>query len=295
MNVAERFVEGRGSWRLSVIDLCPPEPWGVAILGHAMMVDRRTLYRGDRPSLAGTLAEEGMRVLVADLRGHGKSGPRAQEGGSWTYDDLVADVEVYLALARELEPGLPVALLGNSLFGHVALCHLGMHPDEPVAALVGFAINIWNERWTASRARWWLKRALVGASAPIVSRQGRLPARRLGLGSDDEPLAYWQSMLRWVPGNRWDADDGSDYAALLARVAPPALVVVSEGDRLLAQPDDALLFTAPLEREVLRLGSACSAPRLRGMAPGHVEMVASPRMLPLWRHVASWVKSCARA
>ena len=289
----ERIVAAADGWQLNVIDLECDDPWALAIVGHAMMVDRRSVYRVDRASLAGTLRDAGMRVLVPDLRGHGASGPGARAGGRWTYDDMVHDVGVYLELARSLAPSLPIVLVGNSLFGHLALSYLGMHPDAPVTAVVGFAVNIWNRRWTASGARWWTKRALIAASVPVVTRLGYLPARRLGLGSEDESLHYWRSMWRWVPGNRWDGDDGTDYAALMERVRARVLVVVSDGDRLLSHPDDALLFTQALgpRREVVRLGPRCAVETLRGLAPGHVEMVASPRCALLWQYVAHWISN----
>ena len=293
----ERIVHAADGWRLSVIDLECDDPWALAIVGHAMMVDRRTVYRADRPSLAGTLRDAGMRVLVPDQRGHGASGPGARAGGRWTYDDMIGDVGLYLELARSLAPSLPIVLVGNSLFGHLAFSYLGMHTDAPVKAVVGFAVNIWNRRWTASCARWWAKRAFVAASLPVVTRLGYLPARRLGLGSEDEPLEYWRSMWRWVPGDCWDGDDGTDYAALMERVPARVLVVVSDGDRLLSHPDDALLFTAALgrRREVVRLGPHCAVETLRGLEPRHVEMVASPRCAPLWQYVARWIRSVASA
>jgi pimeloyl-ACP methyl ester carboxylesterase len=262
-----------------------------------MMVDRRTVWRTDRPSLATAWAERGMRVLVPDLRGHGESGPNASTGGSWSYEQMIEDVSHYLALAAGIAPGLPLVLAGNSLFGHLALAYLGMHQDTRVDAMVGFAVNIWNQRWNASAARGIAKQALVAVSRVVVDRVGYLPARRAGLGTEDESHAYWSCMLRWVPGNRWDSLAGIDYAAGLARVSCPFLHVVSDGDRLLCHPDDALLFSGALpNREVLRLGPGTfeESAGLRELAfrpPGHVEMVAHPRCLPLWRHTADWALS----
>src|SRR5690606_34231593 len=115
---------------------------------------------------------------------------------------------------------------------------------------------------------------------------GYLPARRLGLGSEDEPAGYWSSMQRWVPGNTWDSDEGMDYAAAMSRIDIPVLQVVSEGDRLLCHPDDGAAFVRALPRsELLCLGRAPWS----GLAPGHVEMVAHPRCQPLWRWVAEWL------
>src|SRR5690349_3080658 len=64
-------------------------PVAVAVVSHAMMVDRRTLDRPRGRGLVSSLAAGGIACVVADLRGHGNSGPRAGEGGDWSYDDLV--------------------------------------------------------------------------------------------------------------------------------------------------------------------------------------------------------------
>lgn len=285
MKTTERWLTASDGWRLSVLELMPEAPRGVVVVGHAMMVDRRTVYHPQRASLSSTLAEQGLRVLVPDLRGHGASGPQVVHGGAWSYQRLVDDVPLYLSLARETE--LPVALVGNSLFGHVALAYLGTH-GEGVDAMVGFAVNIWNKRWSASPPRWWLKRGLARLSALAAGATGRFPARSLGLGSNDEPLAYWRDFVDWVGSDTW-AGDG-DYAAALHRVTCPFLHVLSDGDRLLSQPDDALAFSSALpNRQVLRLGESCNVPQLRGLRPGHVEMVASPTCAALWQHVGGWL------
>jgi predicted alpha/beta hydrolase len=291
-----RWIDAPDGWRLAVTDVMPEGPArGVVIAGHAMMVDGRTLWRADRPSLAGTLAARGFRVLVPDLRGHGLSGPTPSQGGRWSYADLVADVPRYVALARALEPRAPVVLLGNSLFGHLALVWLGRAPDAGVRALVGLAVNIWGRRWTATRTRWWLKRALAELSVPLVRRVGRLPVRRLGLGSADESAAYWLEMARWVLEDRWGARD-DEYTRAMARVDCPVLMVTSEGDRLLAHPDDAALFTRALghRRELWCVGPGSALPSLRSIAPGHVGMVRDPSAAPLWDALGSWIAArCA--
>jgi predicted alpha/beta hydrolase len=289
LEVRERFIGAADDFRLHLTELAPTEaPRAVAVLGHAMMVDARTLFREDRPSLAATLAAAGIHVVVADLRGHGKSGPVGRDARH-RYDDLVADVGVYVAHARALHPELPLALVGNSLFGHAALAYLGLHPEAPVDRVVGFAVNIWNRRWTSSRPRWWRKRALIAASAALTRTLGYLPVRRLGFGTTDEPLTYWSSMLRWVPEGRWDGA-GGDYAALLPRVRAELLAVVSDGDPLLCHPDDGALFVRGVPRsELLRVGPGCLVAELRGLSPGHVEMVSSPRCEALWRYVAAWI------
>src|SRR6476620_5688121 len=84
-------------WRLDAEILAPPQPRAVAVLGHAMFVNRRTLTR----RLAPHLQSRDIAVIAFDLRGHGGSRPRASDGGSWSYDDLVEyDVPAVIAFAR---------------------------------------------------------------------------------------------------------------------------------------------------------------------------------------------------
>ena len=291
--VVERWIEAPDGWRVSVLDVPAERPRAIALVGHAMMVDRRTVYRSDRPSLATSLAAAGIRTLVPDLRGHGASGPGVAEGGRWSYEQLVADTKLYVELATSLRPDLPLFVVGNSLFGHTSLAYVGQHPGTRVAGFVAFAVNIWTRRFSADPLRGAAKQVLGKLSGAVVDRLGYLPVTRLKLGTQDEPGAYWACMSRWVPRDRWDSDDGVDYGELLGQVARPFLHIVSDGDRLLCHPDDALLFSQALApyRQIVRLGDRCEQPSLRGItpAPGHVEMVSHPRCEPLWRHAASWM------
>ena len=105
-SMASHRVVTADGWRLDVLDLIPERaPCAVAVVGHAMMVDRRTVSRADGPSLCGTLCERGFRVLVPDLRGHGASGPTASDGADWSYHELVSDVGEYVDLAVTTVPG----------------------------------------------------------------------------------------------------------------------------------------------------------------------------------------------
>jgi predicted alpha/beta hydrolase len=278
-------------WTLDVLDLPAAAPArAVVIAGHAMMVDRRT-FRPGRPGLARTLQQAGFHVLLPDLRGHGRSGPTPRRGGDWTYDQLVADSAVLLALARRLAPSLPIATLGHSLFGHTALAHLARHPDAPVAAHVALGMDVWVRANEPSPLAWLLKRGLVAASAPLAELAGCFPAARLGVGSMDEARGYWTSITRGARRGRWLGDDGLDYQALLPRVRCPCLHVVSAGDRLLGRPASALNLTATLrERTVWHLGTRehATPPALQHLRPGHMAMLTGP-CEPLWQAIADWL------
>ncbi len=80
-----------------------------------------------------------------------------------------------------------------------------------------------------------------GLLCPIlIGLFGYLPARRLGLGSDDETAKSFSQCLEWVRREAWiDSDDGFDYAAALAaRGLPPAWYIAGLKDRALGHPDD---------------------------------------------------------
>src|SRR5262245_58590813 len=122
-----RMFTCRDGWRLDADLLVPEAPRAVAVLGHSMFANRRTLDRRGR-GLASHLAARGIAVLNFDLRGHGGSTPHAAGGGRWRYDDLVEqDVPAAVDFARRQFPSLPLACVGHSLFGHAALAHLTRH------------------------------------------------------------------------------------------------------------------------------------------------------------------------
>ncbi|MCB9567242.1 MAG: alpha/beta fold hydrolase [Myxococcales bacterium] len=291
--VHERRIRAADGWELSVLDLRPParEARGLVIAGHAMMVDRRTLYRGERPSLVRALLDHGVRVLLPDLRGHGESGPRAAAGGRWGYDAIVDDTGVLVELARGLAGGAPIGLIGHSLFAHTSLAWLAMHPDAPIAAHVGLAMDIWSPRREPSWTRRLLKRALIAGTSRVAARAGYLPVRRLRIGSNDEALLYWRSSTAWIASGRWTSLDGAhDYEALLPRIRAPFLHVVSEGDRLYASPASALRLSAGIpRREVWHLGHPSAPAGLRALAPTHMGIVTDPASGPLWEAIAGWL------
>jgi predicted alpha/beta hydrolase len=295
--VSEHTLTAHDGWQLSVLDLAPESaPIGIAIAGHAMMVDRRTLYRPGAPTLVNTLIALGWRVLVPELRGRRKSGPEPREGADWSYDDLLRDVGTYVAHARSLAPALPLALVGHSLFAHASLAWLGMHPEAPVDAVAALATHVWNRSWDDSALRWLRKRAMIAATQVVTAAYGYMPSGRLGFGSCDESRSYWRDLCGWVTTGRWGTP-AEDFHANLARLRCRVLHVVSDGDESFGRADEALRFSAILgeRRTVLRVGARCDDPRLRALAPDHMPLVTSRDSEPIWEAVAEWLATAGAA
>jgi len=281
-------------WLLRVWDFSPVarRPVGIVVAGHAMMVDSRTLCRPDRPTLVAVLVAAGFRVLVPDLRGHGESGPLASQAGDWTMDELVQDVRHYVDLARCLEPELPLALLGHSLFSHAAMAWLGQNPDPSVRALVAMSTSVWNKRFEPSWVWWLIKRLVFWPSVIVTELIGYMPARRLRIGTADESRSFWRQFHAGIRGDRWGSCDGKiDYWAGLENIRAPMLHVMSEGDRLYARPAAAIRLSAPVQtRELLVLGRDDAPGELALVRPGHMGVVTDVRSKLVWHWVAGWIR-----
>ncbi len=298
-------------WTLDVEQIDPPRAatvHGAALLGHAMMVDRRTLDRPRGAGLASTIAEAGFRVFTANLRGRGRDAPRADEGARWDYDDLVRyDLPALVAAVRERAPGLPLVVVGHSLTGHVSVASAGcgLYRDPPEAHVL-LAANIWERAHEPSPLRQAQKRLSLAAVRAATCVYGYMPARRLGVGSVDEAGAYGRQ-LAWFWPDRWRARDGAhDYAAGAARVQGSVLAVLGAGDRLLGHPVAASRWLSRLietetetEADVETTTRAGDRRELwicragtHGLEhdPDHMGLVTDPRARPLWRDVASWMR-----
>ncbi len=279
---SEFTVRADDGWVLrGAVDEPSSPPLATVVVAHAMMCSSRTFERG----FTRALVDAGFRAVSFDFRGHGASGPRAHEGGDWSYDDLVRlDVPAIVAHARGSFGG-PVALVGHSLGAHVTAAALGLGLTE-LDALVLVAGNVWLPRLDPSMSRRWKKRAVLTSVVAMARAAGRLPARRLGLGSDDEPLRYWRAFDRWWRDDAWTSDDGrDDYLAALSRASISALAITSDGDALNCAPTCGRAFADHLPR--------VEHHALEGRdAPDHMGLVTR-RDLPAAAPTIAWLRALA--
>ena len=322
--------------------LLPPggAPRVVAALSHAMMVDRRTLdlsgrlARRSRPEpgrgartegaaaagdcgsagrereptqrAGGILTEllaAGMGVLWFDQRGHGQSGPAPAQGGSWDYDDLVADAGAVARYLRTRLPGAKRVAIGHSLFSHVALAYQAQAeqrlqvpalygPADPAAAalydgLVVIGGNVWLRQLEPSLLRFVGKCLSYETLLLFTWSRGYLPVRRLGIGTADEAGAYLEQMGGWLRRGDWTDRRGRSYLAALPHVRVPILSVAGAGDRLMAVPRCQLALLRRTAGPVTHwlVGKAQGD----ALDPGHMELVLDARLRPRWRALAGWV------
>ena len=265
-----------------------PDAKAVAVLGHAMMVDRRTLDRPRGEGLASVLFRAGLEVVTLDARGHGESGPRASEGARWSYDDIVRfDVPAHVRIGREVAGGRPVALVGHSLIGHAGLIAAGLRPESAPDALVAFAPNLWSPSLEPSFALRLAKGGLVRAWSTWSRARGYFDARALGMGSDAEAEPYVTQFEHMWRDDHLAARGGDSYEEALGRAALPVLAFSSERDRLLGRP-------ASVERFVRLAPHAAVVherviDRATGPAPSHMGFVTDPRSRDLWERAARWI------
>ena len=187
---------------------------GVVVLMHGVRADRAS--QADRARL---FHREGYAVVAFDFQAHGESPGRAITFGWRERDDAVAAVR----FARERFPGLPVAVVGQSMGGAAAI----LAGDRLGAdALVVEAVYTSVERATQNRLAMRLGRA-GEALAPLLTFQ---LGPRLGVSPDS---------LRPVNA--------------VARIEAPTLVMGGTRDRH-AQPDEArALYAAAPEPKALWL------------------------------------------
>lgn len=272
-------------------DLYEPDkkPKAIAVLGHAMMANRKTMDRPYGAGLASTLVEQGLAVLNFDVRGHGESGPTAFEGATWTYDDIVRfDVPALVKAGRLKYPNLPVVLVGHSLIGHAAMIHAGLKPKEAPDAIVSLGGNLWMPGLEPNWIRRILKYGILFTWVVFTVPFGRFDSKFFRIGSDAEPWPYVQQLVSMYFNNHLKSLNGmEDYMEILGCVRIPVLSISSEGDHLFGHPETVtrfvrLLKKARVENRIVRMKKG--QPKI-----GHMDLVTSPHSQFLWKEAGNWI------
>ena len=104
--------EGRNGARLFEQSWHATDPRAALVVHHGLRS-----YSAHYSDFAGHLAAHGVSTYAYDMRGHGRSsGHRATLTG---FDDLLDDLDHFIASVRQREPGRPIFLMGHSVGGAV--------------------------------------------------------------------------------------------------------------------------------------------------------------------------------
>jgi alpha-beta hydrolase superfamily lysophospholipase len=115
--------------------------WRSAGPARAVLINLHGLgdHSGLYPALVEHFPGRGITVHAADLRGNGRSAGRRGYVERW--EEYREDLERFVALVREEEPGRPIFLLGNSLGGLIVLDYIlhrpeGIHRPEDIRGVI---------------------------------------------------------------------------------------------------------------------------------------------------------------
>ncbi|MEU7337475.1 alpha/beta hydrolase [Streptomyces sp. NPDC007074] len=134
----------------------PRVPRPVVVLIHGLLIDSLASYYF---SLAPRLAEEGMDVVMYDLRGHGRT---TRPATGYRMEDFVRDLD---ELLDALGVDVPVRLVGNSFGGAVAYAMAAAHPGR-VAGVVAIEAEPPARAWADN-----MYEGLVGEQGGQVVRE----------------------------------------------------------------------------------------------------------------------------
>lgn len=225
-----------------------------AFLLHGAIENGRIFYdaKGEK-GLAPFLASAGFDVFVADLRGRGLSSPHLSRKAAYGQtESITEEIPLFLQAIREYCPDLPLHWIAHSWGGVLMASHLARFPDAPrPLSLICFgskrSISVQNWRkWIFIDLLW----NRLGRLLSFIF--GYLPARLLGLGSDDETRRSHAQSVAWVRSlESWvDPADGFDYRQAIKTL--PTLRVL-----FLAAPLDYYLGHP---RDVQRFMGECNFP-----------------------------------
>jgi oxygen-independent coproporphyrinogen-3 oxidase len=247
----------------------------------------RLFFLGARErGLARYMAERGFDAWVAELRGHGRSGPAGRRS-AWQFEDWIRrDAPAFVAGVQRATGRSRLVWIGHSAGGIIGVAYagLGAEHSEAIAGLVTVA----SPAPTGLHLR---QRPMVWAALTATRLVGRFPARFLRIGPEDEHAGIMEQWMRWNLGRRWLGEDGTDYFASCTNIRAAHLALAGAGDWAFAP--------AALCADLLGAsGSPDKTFLVCGRAQGFSENFRHNRLLisrsaraEVWPRIAAWIEA----
>lgn len=201
-----------------------------------VFTNSRFFFNRKQQGAARYFHEQGYRVFMGNLRGHGLSQwpPQVKQKWDWSFDTYVEhDVPNLLQFVFEQHNG-PIYVVAHSFAGYTLLAALGLKPElqDRLSGIIllGSAVNDYSDGGLS-------KRLQLPLASMISQLYGRMPGKRFKLGPDDEPKALMHQFAHWAKNGHFSSLDGKrDYWQSLAAVTLPIYAAIGSKDIYHASP-----------------------------------------------------------
>lgn len=212
---------------------------------HGAIENGKIFYTHSGKGLASFLAHQGYEVYVMDKRGRGQSTPKIARGATHSQTDtIVHDLPLVFDWIRERHQH-PMHILAHSWGGVLFSSMFARFPDKltAVASQIFFgtkrSVSVRNMERLLKVDLFWNR------LGPLLAKGfGYLPAKKLGIGSDDETQLTLAQSVAWVKLGQWiDPQDGFNYQEACREIQwPPTWHIAAIQDRVLGHPIDVKRF-----------------------------------------------------
>ncbi len=216
------------------------------LMVHGAIENGLIFYNKKGKGLGCYLAEQGFDVYVIDLRGRGSCIPTIQPNDTYGQTEAITtDLPLFIDFVYG-QNSQPMHLIAHSWGGVLLTSMLARLPQylPKVRSQVYFGSK---RRVTAINPEALFKMSVMWQRlSPLIAKYyGFLPARKVGLGSDNETIKSHLQSMQWAKrAADWiDTDDGFDYLQACQTVEwPPTWFIAAISDKALGHPKDVELF-----------------------------------------------------
>jgi alpha-beta hydrolase superfamily lysophospholipase len=226
MNMTGFTIAATGGQSFHLTEWLPSgRPKGLVLLLHGL-----SEHAGRYRHVGAALAASGYVMVCPDLRGNGQSS--GKRGHFPYYRQAMEDVTLFMEVARNRHPDLPVVLYGHSMGGNLALNYLIRHRPAVAGSVV-------TSPWLRLSSKPPLMKLLLALAVeqvlPSLSQpDGIFPGflshdEAVGRAYEADPLVHNRISVRTF----LEVSRAGDYAlAHAATVSCPLLLMHGTGDRL---------------------------------------------------------------